>query len=70
MLQLARWLPGRPLTCLGESGYAVLALLAATRAHATWLTRLRLNAALYASARVAGPRGWIRVKDARLPGLA
>jgi len=75
VLQLARWLPGRPLTCLGESGYAVLALLAATpahatRAHATWLTRLRLNAALYASARVAGPRGWIHVKDARLPGLA
>ena len=57
VLQLARWLPGRPLTCLGERGYAVLALLAATRSHATWLTRLRLDAALYAPApaRVADP---------------
>ena len=27
-LQLARWLPGRQLICLGNSGYAVLALLA------------------------------------------
>jgi hypothetical protein len=44
--QLARWLPGRQLICLGDSGYAVLSLLAATRAHTTWLTRLRLDAAL------------------------
>ncbi|GAA3976984.1 IS701 family transposase [Hymenobacter antarcticus] len=72
VLQLARWLPGRQLTCLGDSGYAVLTLLAATRAHATWLTRLRLDAALYetAPARVAGQRGRTRVKGARLPSLA
>ncbi len=72
VLQLARWLPGRQLLCLGDSGYAVLALLAATRAHATWLTRLRLDAALYepAPARVVGQRGRTRVKGARLPGLA
>ena len=71
-LQLARWLLVRPLTYLGNSGYAVLALLAATRANATWLTRLRLDAALYAPvpARVAGQRGRTRVKGARLPGLA
>ena len=72
VLQLARWLPGRQLTCLGESGYAVLALLATTRAHATWLTRLRLDAALHAPApaRVKGQWGQTRVKGARLPGLA
>ncbi|GAA4005544.1 hypothetical protein GCM10022408_16650 [Hymenobacter fastidiosus] len=70
--QLARWLPGRQLIYLGDSGYAVLTLLAATRAHATWLTRLRLDAALYAPApaRVKGQRGRTRVKGARLPGLA
>lgn len=70
--QLARWLPGRRLICLGDSGYAVLTLLAATRAHATWLTRLRLDAALYepAPARRTGQRGRPRVKGARLPALA
>lgn len=70
--QLARWLPGRQLICLGDSGYAVLALLAATRAHTTWLTRLRLDAALYEPApeRVPGQLGRPRVKGARLPGLA
>ena len=70
--QLARWLPGRALICLGDSGYAVLALLAATRAHTTWLTRLRLDAALYEPApeRVPGQRGRTRVKGARLPALA
>ena len=72
VLQLARWLPARPLICLGDSGYAVLALLAATRAHTTWLTRLRLDAALYEPApkRVPGQRGRPRVKGTRLPGLA
>jgi len=72
VLQLARWLPARPLICLGDSGYAVLALLAATRAHTTWLTRLRLDAALYEPApkRVPGQRGRPRVKGTRLSGLA
>jgi len=70
--QLVRWLPGRRLICLGDSGYAVLTLLAATTAHATWLTRLRLDAALYAPApaRQAGQLGRPRVKGTRLPGLA
>ena len=70
--QLARWLPGRAFICLGDSGYAVLSLLAATRAQTSWLTRLRLDAALFepAPARVVGQRGRPRVKGARLPGLA
>ena len=70
--QLARWLPGRPLICLGDSGYAVLELLAAAPPQVSWLTRLRLDAALYAPApaRRAGQRGRPRVKGARLPGLA
>ena len=70
--QLARWLPGRTFICLGDSGYAVLSLLAATRAQTSWLTRLRLDAALFepAPTRQPGQRGRSRVKGARLPGLA
>jgi len=69
--QLARWLPGRPLICVGDSGYAVRDLLAATAPYAPWLTRLRLDAALYepAPARQPGQRGRPRVQGARLPGL-
>jgi len=72
VLQLARWLPSRQLICVGDSGYAVLKLLAATAPYATWLTRLRLDAALYAPAppRRVGQRGRSRVKGERLPGLA
>ena len=72
VLQLARWLPGRRLICLGDSGYAVLDLLAAAPAGVSWLTRLRLDAALYAPAppRRVGQRGRPCVKGARLPGLA
>ena len=72
VLQLARWLPGRRLICLGDSGYAVLDLLAAAPARVSWLTRLRLDAALYepAPVRRAGQRGRPRVKGARLPSLA
>jgi len=72
VLQLARWLPGRRLIYLGDSGYAVLDLLAAAPAGVSWLTRLRLDAALYAPAppRRMGQRGRPRVKGARLPGLA
>ena len=72
VLQLARWLPGRQLLVLADSSYAVLTLLQATAAHVTWLTRLRLDAALYAPApaRVVGQRGRPRAKGARLPGLA
>ena len=70
--QLARWLPGRQLICLGDSGYAVLDLLAAAPVRVGWLTRLRLDAALYepAPVRGAGQRGRPRVKGARLPSLA
>ena len=70
--QLARWLPGRRLICLGDSGYAVLDLLAAAPPRVCWLTRLRLDAALYAPAppRRAGQLGRPRVKGGRLPGLA
>ena len=72
MKQLARWLPGRRLICLSDSGYAVLDLLAAAPPRVCWLTRLRLDAALYAPAppRRAGQLGRPRVKGGRLPGLA
>lgn len=70
--QLARWLPGQTFICLGDSGYAVLSLLAAMRAQTCWLIRLRLDTALFGPApiREPGQRGRSCVKGARLPGLA
>lgn len=73
MLRLVRrWYPERPLVVVGDSAYAVLDFLAATRTTATIVTRLRLDARLFAPAppRRPGQRGRPRVKGARLPTLA
>ena len=74
ILQLRRWLPGRPLVLVGDSGYAVLDLLhfcQSLREPVTLITRLRLDAGLYAPAppRRPGQNGRPRVKGARLPTL-
>jgi hypothetical protein len=71
LLQLARWLPGRQVIAVGDSSYAVLDLLHAVRPYVTLITRLRLDAALYAPAppRLAGQKGRPRLKGARLPLL-
>ena len=74
ILQLRRWLPGRPLVLAGDSGYAVLDLLhfcQSLREPVTLITRLRLDAGLYAPAppRRPGQNGRPRVKGARLPTL-
>jgi hypothetical protein len=57
---------------VGDNGYAVLALLAATRTIATVVTRLRLDARLFAPAppRLPHHKGRPRVKGDRLPTLA
>jgi hypothetical protein len=69
--QVRRWLPGRQLVIVADSTFSALHFLAAARCHATVITRLRLDAALYASAppRRLGQRGRTPVKGPRLPAL-
>ena len=66
------WLPARRLVLVGDSAYAALDFLAATRDVATIVTRLRLDARLFAppSPRVPGQKGRARVVGERLPTLA
>src|SRR5438067_4981245 len=73
--QLRRWLPERALVVVADSTYAALELLAdaAGLPHpVTVITRLRLDAALYAPAppRPPGTKGRPRRKGARQPTLA
>jgi hypothetical protein len=75
LLQLRRWLPGRAIVVVADSGYAAIALLARCARLAqpiVLITRLRLDAALYEPAppHPPGQRGRPRVKGARLPTLA
>lgn len=70
--QVSRWLPGRDLVVVADSSFAALAFLAAVASCATVITRLRLDAALYAPAppRRRGQKGRSRRKGERLPTLA
>jgi DDE superfamily endonuclease len=73
--QVRRWLPERALIVVADSSYAALDLLAWCARQAppiTVITRLRLDAALYAPApaRRTGRRGRSRLKGKRLPQLA
>ncbi len=73
--QAVRWLPGRALVVVADSGYAAIELLAWCQrrpAPVTLITRLRLDAALYEAAptRAAGQKGRPRRKGKRLPTLA
>ncbi len=75
LLVVRRWWPDRDLVAVADSSYAVLDLLAAVQAWprpVTVITRLRLDAALYAPAppRRPGQRGRPRLKGQRLPTLA
>lgn len=69
--QVKRWLPQRQIIIVADSTFAALHFIGATRPYATVITRLRLDAALYAPApsRLPGQRGRTRVKGARLPAL-
>jgi DDE superfamily endonuclease len=74
MLQLRRWLPERPIVLVADSGYAALDFLgglANRRRSITCITRLRLDAQLYAPAppRRKGQIGRPRRKGVRLPSL-
>jgi DDE superfamily endonuclease len=73
--QVRRWLPVHALIVVADSSYAALDLLAWCARQArpvTVITRLRLDAALYAPApvRQPGQRGRSRLKGKRLPKLA
>ena len=72
---MRRWLPERRIIFVGDGSYSVLELLLATgRQQITVITRLRLDAGLYAPApplksRGSGRTGRPRVKGAKLPTL-
>ena len=70
--QVRRWLPGRHLVIVADSAFAALDFLGAARRHATVITRLRLDAALYAPApqRLPGQHGRKRLNGERLPALS
>ena len=73
VLQARRWLPGRELVLVADSGFAALELLAALgRRGVACVTRLRLDAALYdpAPPRLPGTNGRPRTKGKRLATLS
>ncbi len=73
VLQARRWLPGRQLVLVGDSGFAALELLAAVSLRGVaCITRLRLDAALYdpAPPRLPGTNGRPRTKGKRLANLS
>jgi len=72
-LQARRWLPGRDLVLVGDSGFSALLFLdAMRRGGVTAISRLRLDAALYEPAppRPPGTIGRPRTKGVRLPTLS
>ncbi len=73
IIQLRRWLPHREIVLVADSSYAVLDLLHFCQSldSVTFITRLRLDAALYEPAprRKPGQIGRPRVKGQRLPTL-
>jgi hypothetical protein len=69
--RLRRWLPQHPLVVVGDSAYAALDFLSAMqRLKLTFVTRLRLDAALYDPAPPYSGKGRPRKKGQRLPTLA
>jgi hypothetical protein len=72
MLKLLRlWLPERVLVVVGDSAYAALDFLSAVQQiEVTFVTRLRLDAALYEPAPAYSGKGRPRKKGHRLPTLA
>ncbi len=75
LLVLRRWYPQREIVAVADRAYASLELLSRCRSLSrpvTFITRLRLDAALYEPAppRRPGQRGRPRLKGERLPNLS
>jgi len=72
VLQIARWLPGRQVVIVADSSYAAIDLLNVLRRHVCVVTRLRLDARLFAPPprRRPGTLGRPRIVGERLPTLA
>ncbi len=76
LLLVRRWWPEREIVAVADSAYASLRLLASCQRFlpkpVTFITRLRLDAALYdpAPPRTAGQLGRPRLKGERLPNLS
>lgn len=69
LLQVRRWLPNREIVFVGDGSYSVLELLrAATRQKITVITRLRLDAGLYAPPPASKPKGSGRTGRPRKKG--
>ena len=71
VLQAKRWLPDRRLVVVADAGFSGVGLIAALRRHACLVTRLRIDASLFAPAppRRSGQMGRPRLKGKRLPAL-
>lgn len=71
MLQLSRWLPGRRIIFIGDSSFAVHELAHAIVRRATLISRLRLDASLFAppAKRTASSVGRPAQKGPALPKL-
>src|SRR4051795_742881 len=71
LLQLRRWLPGRRIVAVTDTSFAALELLGAVRGRVDVITRLRLDANLFAPAppRRPGQTGRPRRKGERVPKL-
>jgi hypothetical protein len=72
ILQTKRWLPNRKIVFVADSSFSALDLIAAVREHVCFVTRLRLDASLFAPAptRSSRQRGRPSKKGRRLPALA
>ena len=71
VLQAKRWLPDRRLIVVADASFSGVSLIAALRRHVCLVTRLRIDASLFAPAppRRPGQMGRPRLKGQRLPAL-
>lgn len=71
ILQTKRWLPDRRLIVVADASFAAIDLIAALRRHVCLITRLRIDASLFAPAppRRPGQMGRPRLKGQRLPAF-
>jgi hypothetical protein len=70
-MTLHRWLPDFQCIITADGTYAIMELLASTRRHVTWITRFRLDAALFdfPPPYKIGQKGRPFIKGSRQPSL-